>query len=58
MNFEKVRNFWVKVLGIRGPQWMIIEAVQKLDHGEGAPVTAIATMLHVNPTFVFTQSIA
>jgi MarR family transcriptional regulator, organic hydroperoxide resistance regulator len=56
MNFEEVRNFWARVLGIRGPQWMIILASQKLDHGEGVPVTAVATMLHVNPTFVMTQS--
>ncbi len=56
MDFEEVRNFWAKVLGIRGPQWMIIVALQKLDHGAGVPVTAVATMLHVNPTFVLTQS--
>ena len=56
MNFEAVRNFWTDVLGIRGPQWMIIVAVQNLDHGEGVPVTAVAAMLHVNPTFVLTQS--
>jgi MarR family transcriptional regulator, organic hydroperoxide resistance regulator len=59
MNFEEVRNFWARVLaklGIRGPQWMIIVALQKFDHGEGVPVTAVATMLHVNPTFVMTQS--
>jgi MarR family transcriptional regulator, organic hydroperoxide resistance regulator len=56
MNFEEVRNFWARVLGMRGPQWMIIVALQKLDHGEGVPVTAVAAMLHVNPTFVMTQS--
>ena len=56
MNLEEVRNYWAKVLGIRGPQWMIIVALQELDHGEGAPVMAVATMLQVNPTFVMTQS--
>ena len=56
MRFEEVRNFWAKVLGIRGPQWMIIVALQELDHGEGVPVTAVATMLDVNPIFVMTQS--
>jgi MarR family transcriptional regulator, organic hydroperoxide resistance regulator len=56
MNLEEVRNYWAKVLGIRGPQWMIIVALQELDHGEGAPVMAVATMLHVNLTFVMTQS--
>jgi MarR family transcriptional regulator, organic hydroperoxide resistance regulator len=56
MNLEEVRNYWAKVLGIRGPQWMIIVALQELDHGEGAPVMAVATMLQVTPTFVMTQS--
>jgi MarR family transcriptional regulator, organic hydroperoxide resistance regulator len=56
MNLEEVRNYWAKVLGIRGPQWMIIVALQELDHGEGVPVMAVATMLQVNPTFVMTQS--
>jgi MarR family transcriptional regulator, organic hydroperoxide resistance regulator len=56
MNLEEVRNYWAKVLGIRGPQWMIIVALQELDHGEGAPVMAVATMLQVNPTVVMTQS--
>ena len=56
MNLEEVRNYWAKVLGIRGPQWMIIVALQELDHGEGAQVMAVATMLQVNPTFVMTQS--
>jgi MarR family transcriptional regulator, organic hydroperoxide resistance regulator len=56
MKLEEVRNYWAKVLGIRGPQWMIIVALQELDHGEGAPVLTVATMLHVNPTFVMTQS--
>jgi MarR family transcriptional regulator, organic hydroperoxide resistance regulator len=56
MNFEEVRNFWADVLGVRGPQWMIIVAVQQLGRGEGVLVTAVATMLHVNPAFVLTQS--
>jgi DNA-binding MarR family transcriptional regulator len=54
--FEEVRHFWADVLGVRGPQWTIIVAVQELDRGEGALVTAVARMLHVNPTFVLTQS--
>jgi DNA-binding MarR family transcriptional regulator len=56
MNVEEVRNFWADVLGVRGPQWMIIVAVQELGRGEGVLVTAVATMLHVNPAFVLTQS--
>ena len=56
MHLEEVRNFWAKVLGVRGPQWTIIEAVHKLDHGEGVSVKAVATMLNVDPSFVMTQS--
>ena len=56
MNLEEVRDFWAQILGVRGPQWMIVVALQKLDHGRGVPVTALATMLHVNPIFVLTQS--
>jgi len=35
---------------------MIIVVSQKLDRGEGVPVTAVAAMLDVNPTSVMTQS--
>ncbi len=51
-----MKRFVTSGLRFRGPQWMIIVALQKLDHGAGVPVTAVATMLHVNPTFVLTQS--
>jgi DNA-binding MarR family transcriptional regulator len=52
MRREEVRDFWTKVLGIHGPQWMIVMALQTLDQGEGATVQAIADLLQVNPTFV------
>ncbi len=55
-HFEELRTFWSKVLGVYGPQWMIIVALQKLDEGEGVPVRAVATMLNVDPTFVTTHS--
>jgi MarR family transcriptional regulator, organic hydroperoxide resistance regulator len=54
--YEDARDFWAKIVGVRGPQWMIVVALQRLDHGGGAPVTAIAELLHVNPIFVMTQS--
>jgi MarR family transcriptional regulator, organic hydroperoxide resistance regulator len=56
MRLEEVRNFWTKVLGIHGPQWMIVMTLRCLDQGEGASVQAIADMLQVNPTFVTSQS--
>jgi len=60
MRLEEVRNFWTKVLGIHGPQWMSVMALQRLDQeeldqgeldqGEGATVQAIADLLQVNLT--------
>ena len=52
MRLEEVRDFWTKVLGIHGSQWMIVMALQALDQGEGASVQAIADLLQVNPSFV------
>jgi DNA-binding MarR family transcriptional regulator len=56
VQLEELHSFWAKVLGIHGPQWMIVMALQRLDQGEGASVQAIAGMLQVNPTFVISQS--
>ena len=56
MHLEEVRNFWAKVLGVRGPHWMIIMALQDLDQGDGVPVETLATTLQVDPTFVTSQS--
>jgi DNA-binding MarR family transcriptional regulator len=35
---------------------MMIVALADLDQGEGAPVNAVSKMLHVDPSFVTTQS--
>ena len=35
---------------------MIIVALADLDQGEGVPVNAVSKMLHVDPSFVTTQS--
>ncbi|WP_051382345.1 MarR family transcriptional regulator [Bradyrhizobium sp. Tv2a-2] len=52
MQLEEFRNFWTQVLGVPGPQWMIVMALRPLDQGDGASVQAIADALQVNPTFV------
>jgi MarR family transcriptional regulator, organic hydroperoxide resistance regulator len=54
--FQELRHFWAKALGISGPQWMILMALAELDHGEGVPVNEVSKMLHVDPSFVTTQS--
>ena len=53
---EELRHFWAKTLGISSPQWMIVMALADLDEGEGVPVNAVSKMLHVDPSFVTTQS--
>jgi MarR family transcriptional regulator, organic hydroperoxide resistance regulator len=52
VQLEEFCNFWTKALGVPGPQWMIVMALQRLDQGEGASVQAIAESLQVNPAFV------
>ena len=56
VHLEEIRHFWAKALGISGPQWMIIVALADLDKGEGVPVNNVSKMLHVDPSFVTTQS--
>ena len=56
VHLEEIRHFWAKTLGITGPQWMMVVALADLDQGEGVPVNAVSKMLHVDPSFVTTQS--
>ena len=56
VHLEEIRHFWAKTLGISGPQWMMVVALADLDQGEGVPVNAVSKMLHVDPSFVTTQS--
>ena len=56
MHLEELRHFWARTLGISGPQWMIIMALADLDKGQGVPVNAVSKLLHVDPSFVTTQS--
>jgi DNA-binding MarR family transcriptional regulator len=55
-HLQKIRNVWAKALGVSGPQWMILMALTELDKGEGVPVKIVAKMLHVDSSFVTTQS--
>lgn len=56
VHLEELRQFWAKALGISGPQWMILMALADLDKQDGVPVNAVSKMLHVDPSFVTTQS--
>ena len=56
MHLEEIRYFWAKTLGISGPQWMILMALADLDKADGVPVNVVSKLLHVDPSFVTTQS--
>lgn len=56
VHLDGIRYFWAKELGISGPQWMILMAIGDLDRGKGVPVKDVSAMLHVDPSFVTTQS--
>jgi DNA-binding MarR family transcriptional regulator len=56
VHLEEIRQFWARELGISGPQWMILMAIGDLDGGKGVAVKDVSAMLHVDPSFVTTQS--
>jgi len=56
VHLEELRQFWARALGISGPQWMILMALSDLDKDDGVPVNAVSKLLHVDPSFVTTQS--
>ena len=53
---DELRHFWAKTLGISGPQLRIILVLAEIDDGAGVPVNSVSKMLHVDPSFVTTQS--
>jgi DNA-binding MarR family transcriptional regulator len=55
-HLKELRQIWARALGISGPQWMILMAISDLDKEDGVPVKAVAKMLHVESSFVTTQS--
>ena len=55
-HLERVRQIWGKALGVSGPQWMILIAVSDLDKDDGVPINVVSKLLHVDPSFVTTQS--
>ena len=56
VHLEELRYFWAKANGISGPQWMILMALADLDQDDGVPVNAVSKKLHVDSSFVTTQS--
>jgi DNA-binding MarR family transcriptional regulator len=56
VHLERLHDFWALKLGITGPQWRILMALVDLDRANGVPVNAVATMLHVDSSFMTTRS--
>jgi DNA-binding MarR family transcriptional regulator len=56
VHLQNIRNFFAKALGISSPQWMILMALADLDQGDGVSVKVVSKMLHVDSSFVTTQS--
>ena len=55
-HFEEIRYMLARMLGISGPQWLILMAISDLDRGDGVSVRVVSEKLHVDPSFVTTQS--
>jgi MarR family transcriptional regulator, organic hydroperoxide resistance regulator len=53
---DEIRQFRARSLGISGPQFAILLAVMQLDRGDGVSVRHVAKAIHVNPSFITTQS--
>jgi MarR family transcriptional regulator, organic hydroperoxide resistance regulator len=56
VHLEELRYYWGKALGISGPQWMILMALAEIDQNDGVPVNVVSKKLHVDSSFVTTQS--
>src|SRR3954452_8162217 len=56
VHLQELRYFWAKALGISGPQWMILMAIFDLEEKDGVPVNVVSKKLHVDSSFVTSQS--
>ena len=57
VHLDELRDFWANTLGVSGPQWLILMAIADLDQsGRGVPVNVVSKKLHVDASFVTTQS--
>src|SRR5262249_44002741 len=53
-HFEDIRRQWANLVGVSGPQWLILMAVG--DEGTGTSVGEVWAKLHVNSTFITAQA--
>jgi MarR family transcriptional regulator, organic hydroperoxide resistance regulator len=55
-HMDEVRESLATRIGISGPQWLILMAIDYLDQGTGVQVGNVSAQIHVNSTFVTTQT--
>lgn len=53
---DEIRQFRAKSLGISGPQFALLMAVMDLEQGDGVSIRHVAKAVHVDPSFITTQS--
>jgi DNA-binding MarR family transcriptional regulator len=53
---EDIRQIWADALGVSGPQWLILMAIEELDADQGVSVGEVSTKIQVHPSFVTTQT--
>ena len=57
IRLDELRSIWAKMIGITGPQWMIMTVLANAeDRSVGLPVGAVSKVLRVDQSFVVTQS--
>jgi len=55
-HLEEVRRIWAEVLGVSGPQWLILMALGDSDSERGMSVGEVAGKIRVKSTFVTAQT--
>jgi DNA-binding MarR family transcriptional regulator len=53
---QEMRRRWAAIIGVTGPQWLILMAINDLDNGDGVPVGEVSAKIHAVSTFVTTQT--
>ncbi|MBR0870309.1 MarR family transcriptional regulator [Bradyrhizobium tropiciagri] len=57
VRLDELRGIWARMIGITGPQWMIMMVLANADdRAIGMPVGAVSRALRVDQSFVVTQS--
>jgi DNA-binding MarR family transcriptional regulator len=55
-HIEEISYGWAQMLGVNVHQWLILMAIQDIDHASGVSVGGVSVKLHTDPSIVTTQS--